>query len=266
MKKNIIIYLACIVLIFSGISCARSEPEGQTENGQDQNGQTGADYEEGFYSIQEDEFDDHGWKPMVTVVVEGSRISKAFYDEINEENRLKSFDQDYLERWKDNSGENLLTAEPKLVAQLLSKQDPDKIDEVSGATSTSEKFKDLASGALTRQPGTQNDTGYYDGLQKAEGEYDERGWKAYVAAIVEEGNIQSAYYDEVNEESGKLKSYDDEYLANWKENSGTNLTEARASLIQDLIDKQDPDDIDTVSGATSTSTKFKELMKEALTP
>jgi len=37
------------------------------------------------------------------VVVEQGRISKAYYDEINEDGQLKSFDQDYLERWKERS-------------------------------------------------------------------------------------------------------------------------------------------------------------------
>lgn len=266
MKKRYILYLLCLFLILSGISCARKEPEDETGKEPQQNEPAGKEFDNGVYFAAQPEFDDHGWKPMVTVVVEQGKISKAFYDEINEDGQLKSFDQDYLERWKEKSGENLLSAEPELIDSLIDKQDPDEVDSVSGATSTSEKFKQLASDALEESPQSEKDDGYHDGLFKAEGEFDERGWKAYAAVIVEDGKISKAYYDEVNKETGKLKSFDQEYLSNWKEKSGTNLKEARPKLVESLIGSQKPEEVDAVSGATSTSTKFKELIAEALTP
>jgi major membrane immunogen (membrane-anchored lipoprotein) len=266
MKKRYILYLLCLLLILSGASCAARGPKDETGKDPQQNQPAGEDFENGVYSAAQQEFDDHGWKPMVTVVVEQGRISKAFYDEINEDGQLKSFDQDYLERWKEKSGENLLSAEPELMDSLVEKQDPEKVDAVSGATSTSEKFKELVSDALEETPQTKKDDGYNDGLFKAESEFDERGWKAYVAVIVEDGKITNAYYDEVDKETGKLKSFDQEYLSNWKEKSGTNLKEARPKLIDSLINGQSPEEVDAVSGATSTSTKFKELITEALMP
>jgi major membrane immunogen (membrane-anchored lipoprotein) len=140
------------------------------------------------------------------------------------------------------------------------------VDAVSGATSTSDKFKKLTAEALEEDPQAKKDNGYFDGIFKAQGEYDERGWKAYVAVIVEDGSITKAYYDEVNKETGKLKSFDEEYLTSWKDKSGTNLKEARPKLIESLLSSQKPEEVDAVSGATSTSNKFKELIAEALTP
>lgn len=253
-------------MILSVTSCARKQPQDETGKEPRQNETAGKDYDNGVYTTAQPKYDDHGWKPMATVVVEQGRISKAYYDEINEDGQLKSFDQDYLERWKERSGENLLSAGPELVKSLLDKQDPDKVDAVSGATSASEKFKQLTSDALEKSPQSEKDDGYHDGLFKAEGKSDDRGWKAYVAVIVEDGKITNAYYDEVNKETGKLKSFDQEYLSNWKEKSGTNLKEARPKLIESLIGSQRPGEVDAVSGATSTSTKFKELLEEALAP
>jgi major membrane immunogen (membrane-anchored lipoprotein) len=266
MKKKHSLYIICLVLVLVGVSCAPAQPEKSPEEQPDETQQPHGDYEDGVYFANKADVDDHGWKPLATVVVQGSEISKAYFDEINEDDRLKSFDQDYLERWKESSGENLLSAEPELVDALMDGQDPNQVDAVSGATSTSEKFKQLISDVLKESPQPDRDEVYYDGLFKAEGEYDERGWKAYVAVIVEDSKITKAYYDEVNEETGKLKSYDQEYLAKWKENSGSNLQEARQKLVQDLISIQKPQDVDAVSGATSTSLKFKELIEEALTP
>ncbi len=265
MKKTFLIFLLSLLILLSGISCAGTEPETEPEEQPGQTEQPQADYDDGVYSL-EDEFDDRGWKPIVTVVVEGEKITKAYYDEINEENQLKGFDQEYLERWKESSGENLMTAGPELADVLIQQQDPDKVDTVSGATSTSEKFKQLISDALEQSPQSKKEAGYYDGLQKAEGEYDERGWKPFVAVIVEDGRITDAYYDEVNDGTRKFKSYDDEYNANWKESSGSNLQLARPQLVQELINEQNTDEIDTVTGATSTSGKFKELIEEALAP
>lgn len=263
MNKKTLKYLLYISLLLLCVSCAADQPETEQEKPPDHSGQQ-PEYEEGVYSVQEGEFDDHGWKPMVTLIVENGKITKAYYDEINEEDQLKSFDQDYLERWKENSGENLLTAGPKLAEALIEQQDPDGIDDISGATSTCEKFKDLVATVLEESPQSDEGNGYYDGLFKAEGQYDERGWKAFVAVVVRDGNITNAYYDEVNKDTGKFKSYNDEYLTNWKENSGTNMKEARPILVQNLIDQQNPEEVDTVSGATSTSDKFKELMQKAL--
>ncbi len=266
MKKKYLMYLLCFLLLLSGVSCATTPPESEPEEQNGQNEQPGPNYEEGVYSIQEEEFDDHGWKPMATVVVDGDEITKVYYDEINQEDQLKSFDQDYLESWKDKSGKNLLTAGPELSKALKEQQDPDKVDTVSGATSTSEKFKELTVNALEDSPQPKKENGYYDGIFGAQADYDERGWKAYVSVIIEDGKITNAYYDEMNKETGKLKSNDQEYLDNWKENSGTNLQLARPKLIQDLISKQKPSKVDTVSGATSTTTKFKDLIDEALAP
>ena len=126
MKEKHIFYLLCFSLILYTISCAPAKLGDDTQEQPPKNGQAGT-FEDGVYSAEEAGFDEHGWKPMATVVVENGKVSKAYYDEVNEEGQLKSFDQDYLERWKEKTGENLLNAEPELVNELTEKQNPDQI-------------------------------------------------------------------------------------------------------------------------------------------
>lgn len=104
---------------------------------------------------------------------------------------------------------------------------------------------------------------FTDGTFNAEGEADERGWTPSIEITVENGEITEAIYDETNEE-GTKKSEDEEYAKKWKDATGVGPKEAYPQLEQSLIETQDPDQVETVSGATSASESFKELAKEAL--
>jgi major membrane immunogen (membrane-anchored lipoprotein) len=108
-----------------------------------------------------------------------------------------------------------------------------------------------------------NDAKYEDGTYTAESEPDERGWRGRVEIVVEGGKITSVDYDEINEDN-QLKSEDEEYAANMKAASGISPAEAYEQLENALIKRQDVDEIDAVSGATSSAEQFKALVKEAL--
>lgn len=108
-----------------------------------------------------------------------------------------------------------------------------------------------------------NEVALKDGKYEAEGETDERGWTPFIEITVTNGKITEAIYDE-KEDDGDLKSKDDDYNKNWKEKSGVSAKEAYSTLAQDLIKKQDPDQVETVTGATSASEKFVNLAKKAL--
>lgn len=96
-----------------------------------------------------------------------------------------------------------------------------------------------------------------------ESEFDERGWKQVLDVTFDGDKITDVKFDYVNKD-GKLKSEDEEYNKNMKEKSGVSAAEAAAMLAADLVEKQDPDAVDVVTGATSTSEGFKELAKQAV--
>ena len=110
---------------------------------------------------------------------------------------------------------------------------------------------------------TTEEAGLEDGTFTAEGELDDHGWRPEIEIVVENGEITSVTYDEINEE-GQLKSEDDEYSDSMEGVSGVRPADAYEELENDLISSQDVDQVDAVSGATSSSETFKALAKEAL--
>jgi len=117
---------------------------------------------------------------------------------------------------------------------------------------------------VTQPEGEGGEGAFTDGTFNAEGEADERGWTPTIEITVNSGRITKVNYDEVNAE-GKKKSEDVEYGKNMKNASGVTPAEAYEQLETSLIDTQDPDSVEMVSGATTSSESFKELANEALT-
>lgn len=104
---------------------------------------------------------------------------------------------------------------------------------------------------------------YENGVHSEETGLDDKGWKSTITITVENGKIQEVNYDEVNEE-GVSKTKDAEYGALMKEEAGITPREAFKELEEALKSSQDVDEVDVVSGATTSSEVFKSLVKDAL--
>ena len=111
----------------------------------------------------------------------------------------------------------------------------------------------------TEAPATEEAAALKDGSYRAEyDKADERGWKAFVEATVEGGQITAATFDYANE-AGGLKSADEEYNAKMKEIAGTSPAEFAPALAEGFVTAQDPAKVDVVTGATSSSNDFTTL-------
>ena len=106
-------------------------------------------------------------------------------------------------------------------------------------------------------------TTYEDGVYSKESAFDERGWKSTLTLTVENGKIKEVDYDEVDNE-GASKTTDAEYAKAMKDEEGVTPKEAFEKLEKELISSQDIDEVDAVSGATTSSEVFKKLTKDAL--
>lgn len=102
-----------------------------------------------------------------------------------------------------------------------------------------------------------------DGTYKAESEADDHGNTASIEIEVKDGKIATVKYDEKSSD-GVSKLDNEEYNNNMKSVSGTNPIEAFPALQEALVEKQDVASVDTVTGATATSEKFKTLAEKAL--
>ncbi|AOY76197.1 FMN-binding protein [Clostridium formicaceticum] len=104
---------------------------------------------------------------------------------------------------------------------------------------------------------------YEDGTYTGELEVNEKGWTSVVEIVVEDGKITEVDYDELDED-GNRKSEDEEYNERWEAAAGISAPEAYPQLEQSLIETQDIDAVDAVSGATATTRDFKDVVQQAL--
>ena len=104
---------------------------------------------------------------------------------------------------------------------------------------------------------------YKDGQYKAELEPDEHQWKSIVELQVQDGKITDVYYDELDEKDNK-KSEDEEYNEQWENASNISAQKAYPQLEKSLIESQDIENVDTVTGATDATRDFKEVVTKAL--
>ncbi|MDV4149522.1 FMN-binding protein [Clostridium sp. AL.422] len=107
------------------------------------------------------------------------------------------------------------------------------------------------------------EAGLKDGTYTKTSEADERGYTSSIEIEVKDGKIATVKYDEVSAD-GVSKLDDEAYNTKMKEVSGSNPVEAIPALEASLVEKQDVAAVDAVTGATSTSDKFKALAEEAL--
>jgi len=274
MKKFFVMSLVALMVLGLVAGCGQQNTEPAQQSGgeqqQEQSGQPSSDsqseaaLEDGVYNAEAKDFDDHGWKAMATVIVKDGEISNVFYDEINKDGLLKSFDPAYAKNMKEGSGTTPVDAQAALSASLLEKQEPGIVDKVTGATSTSSEFKAMVTEALAGSPVGANGT-FKDGLYKAaDKDFDDHGWKAMAAVIVKDGKIASAFYDQLNKDDGHYKSTDEEYAKNMEAQTKMTPNKATEALIKALLEKQDAAQVDAVTRATHTSENFSTLMGEAL--
>lgn len=102
-----------------------------------------------------------------------------------------------------------------------------------------------------------------DGNYTAESQPDDQGYKGVISITIQGGKITVVDYDEYNAE-GVRKSEETEYADSMKEVSGITPAEAYEQLEQSLVTKNNPNDVDAVTGATTSSKLFVQLANEAL--
>jgi major membrane immunogen (membrane-anchored lipoprotein) len=93
--------------------------------------------------------------------------------------------------------------------------------------------------------------------------YDDHGWKGKIAVTYSNGKISEVDYEEFNKKK-EAKSKDEAYKEQMSSASGVTPAEAITQLEKALVSAGSVDGVDTVSGATATSDRFKKLAKEAI--
>lgn len=100
--------------------------------------------------------------------------------------------------------------------------------------------------------------GLQDGYYTAQASEYHFGWKEYVTIIVKGGRIVSVEYNAENA-SGFIKSWDNAYMQTMLHSTGTYPNEYTRYYAGQLLEGQGEDEIDALSGATSSYGSFQKL-------
>lgn len=98
---------------------------------------------DGEYSLKTTE-DERGWAHIFTMVVKDGKITESKYDMVNASGELKSESDEYNDAMKESSKVSFAEAVKELNEELVDEQNIIDIEVVSGATSTTNSFKEYA--------------------------------------------------------------------------------------------------------------------------
>lgn len=224
----------------------------------------------GYYATY-DYAPNNGWKPFIDLVIVSGKIIDVRFDYIKPDGSLKSHDNVYAQNMLKRSPVTPLQAANNLRQQLLLKQDITKVEVVTGATSSSKYFIDLAKAAISNyEKGIK-----YPALLTMDATYSATGTldKNYTPQIdvtFENGKITKVVFNEKHTDTTKpFKRLDEAYNDNYRSKTPAatmSINEATTLLENLLVEKQDPNAIalDTITGATNLTKSFKQLANAAI--
>ncbi len=106
--------------------------------------------------------------------------------------------------------------------------------------------------------GCGSQSGMKDGFYTAEMSEYSHGWKEYLCIMVKNDRIVYAEFN-AKDPSGYIKAWDNTYMQNMKSVEGTYPNEYTRKYVAQLLEKQTPDEVETISGATHSGDNFLKL-------
>ncbi len=102
-----------------------------------------------------------------------------------------------------------------------------------------------------------------DGFYTAEMAEYSHGWKEYLCIFVKNDKIVYAEFNARNE-SGYIKAWDNGYMGNMLAGTGTYPNAYTRAYVAQLVETQDPDKIDAVTGASHSGGNFDKLSRAVI--
>lgn len=97
-----------------------------------------------------------------------------------------------------------------------------------------------------------------DGFYTAEMSDYSFGWKEYLCIMVKNNKIVYAEFN-AKDPSGYIKAWDNAYMKNMAPVSGTYPNEYTREYVAQLIETQNPEEVEMVTGASSSGDNFSKL-------
>ncbi len=104
----------------------------------------------------------------------------------------------------------------------------------------------------------------HDGFYTAEAAvFDKHGWKEYITISVSKNTIITVDYNAKNS-SGFIKSWDMRYMRQMNAEDGTYPNKYTRDYSEALLNRQDPEKVDVIAGATHSHFSFQQLVRAAI--
>ena len=136
-----------------------------------------------------------------------------------------------------------------------------------GGNSKTDSSKTTTQSATTQtattQAAQQSNAALKDGTYKLVSAADKRGWHVEFTITVEGGKITKSDFDNLNDK-GERKSADAAYEKSMKDKVGTGPAEYFKAYNEGLVAKQNPKDVEVVTGATHAHTSFVEYANKLI--
>ncbi|WP_179395868.1 extracellular electron transfer flavoprotein PplA [Lacticaseibacillus absianus] len=222
----------------------------------------GGALQDGTYKLEELGFS-HGYKVDMSMTVADGKVTKTTYDYKDKDGKSKTEDTEYEKSMKAKSGTGPAEYIPALNdAFTKNGSNVAGIEVVSGATESSQSFKNYAQQLVQAAQAGKTDTiqihntdKMKDGTYTLEEKNYSHGYRTTFTIVVAGGKITESKFDNVDKD-GKSKTKDADYEKSMKKVNGVGPAEYTPKLNEELVKTQNPADVDVVSGATHSSGSF----------
>ncbi|CUP62835.1 MAG: FMN-binding protein [Clostridium baratii] len=143
MKRRLVAILCTAVLSLSLVACGSGEEKKDTAK---EGTTTSTELKDGTYEAETKEADENGGTAKVKVVVKDGKITEANYNEMTKDGNKRE-NESYNKMMKEKAGTSPSEYEVEIEKKVVEKQSAD-FDAVSGATTSSNKAKQLFNAAL----------------------------------------------------------------------------------------------------------------------
>ena len=103
---------------------------------------------DGYYTAEAEEYNEHGWKDYITICVSSGKIILVEFNSFNRSGLLKTWDMNYMRQMNSVSGTYPSAYTRHYGEKLLSFQDLEGVDALSGATLSYHVFIRLAEAVM----------------------------------------------------------------------------------------------------------------------
>jgi major membrane immunogen (membrane-anchored lipoprotein) len=212
--------------------------------------------------------DQRGYFGEIELVIKDGKITEAQYEEMDQQGNRKGEDYPYPLGPQSHD---------EFEKRLVDSQTPDEVDNISGATQTHDRFVEAARDALrkaeegdqSRPPAIQppappmptetpsddqTASEWRDGTYTARTDTDDHGYYGEIELVIRDARIAEVTYDE-KDQQGNPKGENYPYPLG---------PESEDKYEEQLLETQDPEQVDKITGATQTWERFKETAMDAL--